>query len=506
MRKKAVEDSQHSRTKWRAKQDTVANAAKKSSADSQMSEDFDTVIEKKVSRYKEQKRRDYKLKPELKEKRQRLGISKITPQEKIDLDWDEALAEAERNLAAEPIYEKKSQPAEEETPKTDADLELSKNKTEEEIELTDEDIEKTEEENPYESVEISQEKEPEGEKEIELSEEDLKEMEEPETELETQPSLDDVKETAEEKKEKPTGQILELKNLKQHKQYIPENVIETLSEAPEEEQTAILRRSIQDTGRETAIVKPIQEKRSATGEYGAVGKLLDLSESEDLGGVEPFGGQFNPGESNFEKLKPRSENPHDNTMIDYLEASIASYPELLGPEAANYIESVNHYENVIKKNEPIAKKYKSDADKNAQEKAKAAETQIKAATIHIRRAKASLYKYIPIIIKNYNVSAEALNQFSDAYYNARVALFKKFKFAIENEGVINSVKRFFQERKLKKGLSKDELDEFENLKIAYRENFHLYDEKLRQHSKKYGKLEAELEAGHTFQVAARGLR
>jgi len=48
------------------------------------------------------------------------------------------------------------------------------------------------------------------------------------------------------------------------------------------------------------------------------------------------------------------------------------------------------------------------------------------------------------------------------------------------------------------------LNEFENLKIAYHENFNLFDEKLQRHSKKYGKLEAELEAGHNFQLAARG--
>lgn len=183
-----------------------------------------------------------------------------------------------------------------------------------------------------------------------------------------------------------------------------------------------------------------------------------------------------------------SEQKGDKTMAEYLKHAISSHPELLSPEIKKNVDIITKQEAIITKNEDNAKK-------NAQEKVKIAKEIIK-------KTQPSVNDYIKDVIEDYKQSAADLNGVREEYENAQNELLtEKYGNYDVTKG---SITRFFKDRKLKKKLSGADYEEFEKLKMAYDDAFSRYDQLLKKHTKKYGRLEDALESGPARSVYIRG--
>lgn len=209
----------------------------------------------------------------------------------------------------------------------------------------------------------------------------------------------------------------------------------------------------------------------------------ELAEKEEVLKIEPE--QIIEEKELEEEI---SEQRGDKAMAEYLKNAISAHPELLTPEIKKNVGVITKQEVIITKNEDNAKK-------GAQEKVRNAEEIIK-------RAKPAVNEYIKNIIKDYEESAASLNEIRETYEDAQDKLFSE-KYNNYDVGK-GSAARFFKERKLKKQLKPKEFEKFEELKMAYYDAFSRYDQLLKKHTKKYGRLENALEAGTSFQIAHRG--
>lgn len=207
-----------------------------------------------------------------------------------------------------------------------------------------------------------------------------------------------------------------------------------------------------------------------------------------------------------EELLPETEAPEEtesrekSPVAGYLKNSLGAHPELQTPEIKKAISDLNKSEKIYDRN-------KGNSKKAAQEKARQAVADIK-------EAKKTINDYIRELERNYTEWTSYLTQKGEELFGEDKgggkhapgladkinAIYQKQfgqdkAYNLEKSGFFGGTKRFFQDRQLKKKLSKGEWEKFETLRLEYETALADYNAFSGKYTKKFSRLNEALEAG-----------
>lgn len=203
-----------------------------------------------------------------------------------------------------------------------------------------------------------------------------------------------------------------------------------------------------------------------------------------------------------EKISDKK-SARDGELYRHLRANLSDYPQFITPEIKINLKTVEKQRGALLKYQDVIDKNTGNVKKKAQDKIKEARQKIKEAKDAQKRAQDVIDGHIRDVMKHYNTSCALLAQLSEdlngdgkkqglvdkinEMYEKGMGKGKPYK--IEKRGALNGLKKFFQDKKLKKKLGEDGWEKFEQLKLDYLVKADAYKNRFSVHAKKYGKLD-----------------